>query len=223
MKCLQFLLAAFAWCFLAAAVWATDHYAAPAGTSSGDGSVGSPWDLQTALNQPASLQPGDAVWLRGGTYRAATSDGFMSHVNGTAASPIVVGNYNGERATIDGLHTQYTLAVYGSYTWFWGLEVMDSNTQRTVTVPGSGAEPDAFGVSVYGPNNKFINMVVHDTAEGFSAYNQSPNCEFYRNLSYYNGWIGPDRNHGHGMYMQNISGTKLISDNIVGDNSDEGL
>src|ERR1700690_1178515 len=132
MKCLQVLLAIFAWCFFAATTGATDHYAAPAGTSSGDGSIGSPWDLQTALNQPGSLQPGDTVWLRGVTYRAPTSEGFMSHLNGTAASLIIIRNYNGARATIDGLHTQYTLAVFGSYTWFWGLEVMDSNTQRTV-------------------------------------------------------------------------------------------
>ena len=98
---------------------------------------------------------------------------------------------------------------------------MDSNTQRNA--PSPGVVPRAAGVSVYGPNNKFINLIVHDTSEGFSAYNQSPNCEFYGNLSYYNGFVGTDRNHGHGMYMQNSSGTKLIADNVVGDNADEGL
>ena len=66
-------------------------------------------------------------------------------------------------------------------------------------------------------------MVVHDTAQGFSAYDKSPDSEFFGNLSYYNGWMASDRNHGHGMYMQNISGGKLISDNIVGDNADEGM
>ena len=198
-------------------------YVAPNGASTGNGTISSPWDLQTALNQPASVHAGDTIWVRGGTYHAPTSNGFGSNLNGTSSSPIIVRNYNGERATIDGLGTEFALGVYGSYTWIWGLEVMDSNTKRTATAPGSGSEPNAFGVAVYGPGNKFINMIVHDTAEGFSGYNQAPNSEFYGNLSYYNGWIGPDRNHGHGMYMQNNSGTKLISDNIIGDNADEGL
>src|SRR5208283_2245068 len=101
-------------------------------------------DLQTALNQPPPVQPGDTIWLRGGTYHAPTSGGFVSHLNGTAASPIIVRNYNGERATIDGKGTEYTIAIYGSYTWFWGLEVMDSNTLRTA--PSRGVVPRAWGV-----------------------------------------------------------------------------
>ncbi len=200
---------------------AADHYVAPNGTSAGSGTIASPWDLQTALNQPVSVQPGDTIWLLGGTYDAPTSGGFGSNLNGTAASPIIVRNYSGQRATIDGHGTEFALAVYGSYTWFWGLELMDSTTQRYA--PSPGVVPNAAGVGVYGPNNKFINLIVHDTSEGFSAYNQSPNSEFYGNLSYYNGFVGTDRNHGHGMYMQNSSGTKLISDNFVGDNADEGL
>lgn len=29
-----------------------------------------------------------------------------------------------------------------------------------------------------------------------------------------NGWIGPDRDHGPGIYDQNQTGTKLVTDNI---------
>src|SRR6185295_6610270 len=32
-----------------------------------------------------------------------------------------------------------------------------------------------------------------------------------------------DRNHGHGLYLQNITGTKLVLDNFVGENADEGI
>ena len=221
MKWMRVLPAVLAWFFIIGTAEATDHFAAPNGASAASGTIDSPWDLQTALNQPKVVQPGDTIWLRGGTYHALKSGGFASNLNGTAASPIIVRNYNGERATIDGHGTEFTLAVHGSCTWFWGIEVMDSNTQRsTATV---GVVPNAAGVAVYGPSNKFINMIVHDTSQGFSAYGQSPNSEFYGNLSYYNGFIGPDRNHGHGIYLQNISGTKLVSDNIVGDNADEGL
>src|SRR5262249_10500020 len=42
------------------------YFASPGGSPSGDGSVSNPWDLQTALNQPSSVHPGDTIWLRGG-------------------------------------------------------------------------------------------------------------------------------------------------------------
>ena len=131
-------------------------------------------------------------------------------------------NYQGERATLDGKGTEITLSVNAGYEWFWGLEITDSNTIRTTNQTG-GVHPNAYGVGVYAPAVRFINNVVHDTAQGFSAYDASNDSVFYGNLSYYNGFVAPDRNHGHGFYMQNVTGTKLLQDNIVGDNSDEGL
>ena len=41
----------------------TSWYVSPTGTSQGDGSLGNPWDLQTALSHPAPVKPGDTVWL----------------------------------------------------------------------------------------------------------------------------------------------------------------
>lgn len=220
MKLLTSILAVLACLALASVAAANDHYVSPTGSSAGAGTLASPWDLQTALSQPSTVLPGDTIWVLGGTYRAPSSSGFESFLSGTASSPIVVRNYQGQRATIDGYGTEYTLAVYGSYAWFWGLELMDSNTMRT---SATTTNPNAWGMSVYAAGVKCINMIVHDTAEGFSAYSQSPDSEYYGNLSYYNGFVGPDRNHGHGFYMQNATGTKVISDNIVGDNADEGM
>ena len=109
----------------------------------------------------------------------------------------------------------------GTYSWFWGLEIIDSTGPRVSTGPGICK---AFGIGVYGgPGNKFINNAVHDTSEGFSAYNASPDSEYYGNVIYYNGYIGSDRNYGHGLYIQNNTGSKLIQDNIVGDNGFEGI
>src|SRR5215472_3719233 len=83
---------------LASTGQAIDHFVAPNGSFSGNGTFNSPWDLQTALNQPAGVLPGDTIWLRGGVYHAPTSNGFTSYLAGTAAGPILVRNYNGERA-----------------------------------------------------------------------------------------------------------------------------
>ncbi len=212
---------------------ANQWFVSTAGSPAGDGSNANPWDLQTALNQPASVVPGDTIWLRGGVYHSPISNGYASYLNGTSLNPIVVRNYNNERVTLDGYQNEYVLAARGSYTWYWGLEIMDSNTNKTPNscdaILGYSPHPSAFGIGVYGPANKFINLIVHDTAQGFSAYDESPDSEFNGNLSYYNGngpypaCPVPDRNHGHGMYLQNVTGLKTVQDNIIGDNADEGI
>src|SRR3954451_14072417 len=43
-------------------------YVTTNGTSSGNGSMSSPWSLAYALNSPSSIRPGDTIWVRGGTY-----------------------------------------------------------------------------------------------------------------------------------------------------------
>jgi hypothetical protein len=198
---------------------AANYYVSPTGSSSGTGTLSSPWDLYSTLSG-SSVQPGDTVWLRGGTYYAPNSNGLISYIAGTASNPITVRNYNNEHATIDGRYTEYTLAVYGGYVWFWGLEFMDSNPAR---VSPNTQPVQSWGPSIYAPGIKLINCVIHDTAQGVSAYNQSPDSEFTGNIVYYNGYYGTDRPHGHGMYMQNISGLKTLANNFVGDNFDEGM
>ncbi len=199
-------------------VRASNYYVSPAGTPKGDGSLNGPWDLQTALNQPVAVKPGDTIWVLGGTY----TGNFTSALNGTSASPIIVRNYQGQRATLDGTGCgALVLSVNGTYSWFWGLEIIDSTGPRVSTGPGICK---AFGIGVYGgPGNKFINNAVHDTSEGFSAYNASPDSEYYGNVVYYNGYIGSGRNYGHGFYIQNNTGSKLIQDNFIGDNGFEGI
>jgi hypothetical protein len=79
---------------------AAQYYAATTGSPAGSGSIGDPWDLQTALNggkPTGTLLPGDTVWVRGGLYLAPVT----SHLRGTPLEPIVVRNYPGERVVLD--------------------------------------------------------------------------------------------------------------------------
>jgi PKD domain/Right handed beta helix region len=214
---------------LAAVAGAADFYVAPNGSSSGSGSTSSPWDLQTALNHPAAVHPGDKIWLRGGTYPGI----YTSRLTGTAAAPIIVRQYPGERAIIDGGNSNGAgiLAVTGSYTWFWGFEVMSSDPKRSTTSTGSwptGTEiPRGEGVQIaQGTNHpglKFINMIVHDTRQGFSFWKDATDSEISGCLTYYNGWDAPDRGHGHGIYTQNQTGIKTIKDNIIFANYSHGI
>jgi uncharacterized protein YjdB len=191
----------------------TGYFVTPGGSPSGDGSVSRPWDLQTALNQPAAVHPGDTLWLRGGTYGGQ----FTSRLNGTATSPIVVRQYPGERATLDGGNAGYVLIAGGSYTWFWGFEVTSSSPQTSL--PGGGVQSYTNSVS-----NKFINLVIHDTpGQGIANFNwgqQQP--EIYGSLSYNNGLHS---NLDHGFYLNNnvANGTFYVTDNIIFNNLALGL
>jgi hypothetical protein len=175
------------------------YFVATTGSSTGDGSATSPWDLATALSGGGGkVQPGDTIWLRGGTYRGQ----FSSTLTGTSASPIVVRQYPGDRATIDG-----TLFIQsGSNAWFWGFEVMSSAPNAN----GLG------GIYHHAPTTKLINLVVHDASRtGIFSNPLSPNSEIYGCLVYNNGTVF---NLDHGIYSQNSSGTKLYTDNIIFNN-----
>jgi len=190
---------------------AGQHYVASNGSSFGDGSVDNPWDLQTALNQPSAVQPGDTIWLRDGVYGNGATI-YTSNLNGSSAQPVIVRQYPNERATVNG-----GIRVNGSNTWFWGFEIAnkairDRNSNTSGQNPPSNF-PTAF--TIFGPGTKFINLVVHDAAEGFEFWVPAQNSEIYGSLIYNNGWEGTDRGHGHGIYTQNQTGVKTISDNII--------
>ena len=175
-------------------------YVSASATSGGTGTSASTWSLATALNQPSAVHPGDTLWLRGGTYRGA----FNSRLTGTASAPVVVRQYPGERATIQG-----TLNVGGAYTWYWGFEVANTNT----------GTQNLTGIDARAPGVRLINLVVHDhSGNGMGVWSESPNAEVYGSIVYNNGFCGLGAgcsSWGHGIYAQNATGTKRLADNIV--------
>ena len=176
---------------------------APAGTPRGDGTRDRPWDLATALSGGRGrVQPGDTIWLRGGTY----TGNFDGTLTGTSAAPIVVRQYPGERATIDG-----NLHVHGAYAIYWGFEITQSNP--------AGDANDA--LDTYGPNCRFINLVVHDAGkQGISFWENEGTSELYGSIFYNN---GTHENFDHGIYAASEGGEKWIVDNVVFDNLAYGI
>jgi hypothetical protein len=196
-------------------------YVAPYGESTNDGTKEHPLDLVTALSSRSPAQPGDTIWLRGGKYWGR----FVSVLNGTPHAPITVRQFPGERATLDG-HSinDDVLSVLGAWTVYWGFEVTNSSPQRILDTPGSDPPGGrGTGLNVRGPHTKFINLVVHDTAQGFGVWTPAVNAEVYGNIIYYNGWDAPDRGHGHAVYSQNQTGMKSIVDNVMFNQFSHGL
>lgn len=210
-----------------AEIAASQYFVSPAGSAAGTGSMASPWDLKTALSQPAAVKPGDTIYLRGGTYNVPAADlGFTSNLTGTASSPIKVMSYPGEWAVIDGnvsfsaVKSKTILLVVGAYTWFMNFEITNSEPgTRKIAVTGSNpSERRANSIDDAGTSTKIINLIIHDTGQGIASGNDVSGNEYYGNVIYNNGWDAPDRTHGHGGYIQSGTGPKNLEDNFFFNN-----
>lgn len=198
---------------------AAHYYASPSGSAGGNGSASRPWNLETALSKKyGDAKAGDTVWLKEGTYRG----NFVSTLQGSQGAPVVVRAEPGERVTIDGT----LLQAGGGYVTYWGFEIMRSYTDHTSGQSGSAPHdlPVIMGMNLKAPGIKLVNMIVHDQiSNGVGLWEEAPNSEIYGCIFFNNGWDGTDRGHGHGMYVQNETGTKRILDNISFNNYSDGL
>ncbi|MES3030873.1 MAG: LamG-like jellyroll fold domain-containing protein [Patescibacteria group bacterium] len=101
-----------------------EYFVATDGTAGGDGSIDDPWDLQTAFDGgDGDIDPGDVVWLRGGTYSpgSATTSAWNLSVSGTLLKPVQFRSYTGEWARIDKAWN-----FTGQYHYFRDFEMFDS-------------------------------------------------------------------------------------------------
>jgi hypothetical protein len=190
-------------------------FVSPSGRGDGDGTLERPLNLETALAATGPVPPGATVWLRGGTYQGA----FRSDLTGRDQHPIVVRPYPGEHAIIDSApFGKPALSIYGAWTTYRDLEVLNSSAGRESTQTNSSQPTDLTrgpGLDVHGPNTRFVNLVVHDLAGGFDIWSDAVGAEAIGNIVYNNGWRAGDRNNGHGIYTQNKDGVRKLTDNII--------
>jgi hypothetical protein len=175
------------------------HFVSPAGSARASGSAADPWDLATALSGAGGeVQPGDTIWLEGGTYPGR----FESTLSGSPAAPIIVRQYPGERATIDG-----SMTIRGRHTWYWDFEVANTDARTQ----------DVMGIDSRCTGCRFIDLVIHDhSGNGLGMWSEGPDQEAYGNIIYNNGFRGQNAGQAaHGIYAQNRTGTQRITDNIV--------
>ncbi len=190
-------------------------YASPTGLPTHNGSINAPVDLATALSSPA-VPLGATIWLRGGTYAGF----YTSYLTGTQSEPITVRGYPGERATISDSRNWAdgaTLHIYGAWTIYQDFEVTNTGTDRRGPAPAA-TRFRPMGIEVEAPYTKLINLVIHDTGHGMGVWADAPGAEMYGNIIYNCGsqnTPGVMNMYGHGMYVQNDTAQKLISDNII--------
>ena len=154
-----------------------------------------PCSIQTAFSQ---LAAGDVLFLRGGEYDLA--HGLRVDVSGTAAQPIIIESYPGEWAILDGNETISTLKA-DPFSGENGITIpYDYVSVRKLEVRQMGS----VGVKISGS---------HNTVEG---------CELHNNfLGGINIWGGDW--HCNPDCPPYEDGYNLIRNNLIYDNSDEGL
>src|ERR1035438_7819189 len=202
-------------------------------TGSGNGSITNPWPIQIALTNSAVVQPGDTIWLRGGTYGVGTNF-YSARLFGTSNSPIVVRQYPGERVIINGeIGDGVANKGPGSYTTFWGFEIT-STSHRTNDMTGRLG-----GLNLSGSGQKVINMVIHDTSEACIGFGSTTagnvgtevygcilwGCGIYDTNSADGGGasITNPWTRGSPIYAQNQYGAATVSDVISSRNFTTGM
>ncbi len=211
---------------VSAKVW----YVATNGTITNSGTFDQPWSLDTALRKPSSIvKPGDTLWLRGGTYKGL----FTCNLNGTAANPIWIMAFPGERPVLDAytglLNSVVTLTINGAYCYFMGIEITNSSPTRVSNGANASTATDihqATGVDVFGVGDKLINCEIHDLpGNGIGYWSSSLDAEVYGCAIYYNGFTTLDRGHGPNLYVQNTDASrpKAIRNSFIFTNFSMGV
>lgn len=202
---------------LAAVAWGAEWYVGPDGKPGNPGTKEEPWDIESTLDGKQKVAPGDTLYLLAGTYRRRPKEQFDVRLVGTGEKPVHVRPAPGARATIDG-----GLAVQApsAHVWIWDLEIMVSEPNpEKIATPGS--HPKDFdrpwgGLNMFGGKNcKYIHLTIHDCRQGISCWKNELDCEIYGCVVYGNGWLAPDRGHGHCIYTQNKDGVKTIANCIL--------
>lgn len=197
------------WCFAALLVanslYGAEWHVTASGSPSGNGSLGSPWDLQTALNQPASVHPGDIIWVHGGNSQnggvgAEYHGRYKSYLNyDEIGTPdyITVSAWPGDTVVLNGNGaSNLTETQKQAFTAFFALDEEAKAdykyTNRAVLTP------DTAVLEVYGPYTIFMNLEItflgtfprNTDDDGFELINgldhySGVNCKFI-NLVIYN-------------------------------------
>jgi len=205
-------------------VFPEDHKKSP-GTTSGIGTLKSPWDLQTALNQLSNVvDGGDVIWIHEGIYNGR----FLSLLGSSKNDKkVTVSAFENDKVVLNGnLNSKKgsVLEVRGNRVIFKNLEITflgDFSRKQ-----GENGFQIVNGIShVSGINCEFINLKVHNNpGSGIGSWKRTGGSLIYGCTIFNNGYFSTKRGSGVGMYVQNESDqTRMIKNNIIFNNYYKGI
>jgi len=219
-------------------------YASPSGSdSSGDGSLGSPFQSVGKLDQ--ALHPGQTGCLRAGTY-GSTSSLIQLDNDGAPGSQITITSFPAETAVVQGW-----VDIEGSYTTLSHLSIDGSNTFYKQVRDGTSCPAPVSQPLVIAGRNDVLEFVDYyqsvpslrgngigigfwgdadNTIIRFSKIHDVGQCEAYDHLIYlshgnnvqiYDNWIYDDA-HGRGVQLYPAPTNARVYDNVI-DHAGEGF
>ncbi|HYH05085.1 MAG TPA: family 16 glycoside hydrolase [Bacillota bacterium] len=186
------------------------YYVAPNGNDSNPGTIVQPfYSISRAIAVAGA--PGSTIYVRGGTYQYSAT--ILLSVSGTAAAPIKIIAYPGEKPVLDFSKQPYASSnrafnLTGNYWYIKGLEICYAGDN---------------GIKLEGSYNTIELCVFHHNGDsgiqlGFAhetenpngtmcAYNTIINCDSYLNFDFDN--MGSDAD-GFACKMHNGKGNKFV-------------
>ena len=172
-------------------------YVATTGSDSNPGTLAAPWrTVQKAFN---TLQPGQRALVRAGTYAESLD---MARA-GTAAAPITVENYPGERPIVNG-GGQRPLEVSSSGAYFRMRGFVLENSPYD-----SGGNVDLYGHHLEISGNEVRNA----QDQGIYSDEDSHDAQILGNWIHHNG--EGNIHQSHGIYLQ--GNDHLVANNVIHD------
>jgi uncharacterized protein YjdB len=191
-------------------------YASPTGSDANPGTLAAPW---RSLSKANSLQPGQILYLRAGTY-GARGTSFDFSTRGTAVAPITVSGYPGDgRPLIQG-----RLFMSGDYLRLTNV-IIDGPTGD---VGGPGPSGEAITIILKGSFLELSNSEVRFDqwhagvgVDGGDHYIVMNNY-IHDNGGYLGDFTDDQWNTSHGMY-NSPSSYGLVANNVIEHNDAKGL
>jgi hypothetical protein len=172
-------------------------YVATTGSDSNPGTLEAPWrTVQKAFN---ALQPGQRALVRAGTY----AESLTMRRAGTAAAPITVENYPGERPIVNGGGRRpLEISASGAYFRIRGFVFQNSPYN-------SGGNVDIYGHHLEIAGNE----VRHSQDQGIYSDEDSHDAQLLGNWIHNNGQAIVHQSHG--IYLQ--GNDHLVANNVIHD------
>ncbi len=203
-------------------VFPTNHQSTP-GKHTGDGSLNSPWDLQTALsNKHNTIKAGAIIYLHEGTYNGRYISNLKSN-----GSKITVSAFENDKVILNGnvnSEIRSVLEVNGGNVIFKNFEITflgdflrHVNDKNFKHITGIN--------HLNGEDCEFINLKIHNVpGTALGSWKRTGGTKIQHCIIFNNGYIGKQRGHGVGIYVQNQSDKiRLIENNIIFNNYYKGV
>jgi len=196
-------------------------YVATNGNDGNAGTLSAP--LLTIQRAVDLVQPGQTIYIRGGTYAPSTNVQILK--NGTPSQPITMRNYDNERVILDGENMPYTPGAVGSSIPRpeRGAIHIEGDWWRLIGLEIIHGPYGVFGLD--SSDNYYERLVTRDNYEsGFHLFLTSNNNQIVNLDSYGNHDPRGNGESADGLAIKEGSGTgNVVRGARLWNNSDDGL